>query len=103
MSLSEYRMGFPSVPLVPKCRQQCSVSAPYRNPKTLQCRPQTRSEPAGAPVSISAYWFLGTVNRVFLSNSYNIEVPPVPTDEPRSVFATFIGYSHDDNEIYVWA
>ena len=31
------------------------------------------------------------------------EVPPVEGDAPRIVLATFIGYSPDDPEIYVWS
>ena len=31
------------------------------------------------------------------------EVPPVPGDRPRVVLAVFIGYSDDDDEIFVWS
>ena len=31
------------------------------------------------------------------------EVPPVEGDAPRIVLATFIGYSPDDPEVYVWS
>ncbi|MFN8445431.1 MAG: hypothetical protein U0175_31870 [Caldilineaceae bacterium] len=31
------------------------------------------------------------------------EIPPLDGDDPRAVLATFIGYSPDDREIFVWA
>ena len=31
------------------------------------------------------------------------EVPAVEGDQPRIVLATFIGYSPDDPEVYVWS
>ncbi len=31
------------------------------------------------------------------------EIPALEGDNPRAVLAVFIGYSEDDNEIYVWA
>ncbi|HMN26732.1 MAG TPA: hypothetical protein PKE45_01160 [Caldilineaceae bacterium] len=31
------------------------------------------------------------------------EIPPLDGDDPRIVLAVFIGYSPDDNEIYVWS
>lgn len=31
------------------------------------------------------------------------EIPPIDGDNPRAVLAVFIGYSEDDDEIYVWA
>lgn len=31
------------------------------------------------------------------------EIPPLEGDNPRAVLAVFIGYSEDDDEIYVWS
>jgi hypothetical protein len=31
------------------------------------------------------------------------EVPGVPGELPRIVLATFIGYSPDDDEVFVWS
>ena len=31
------------------------------------------------------------------------EIPPLEGDDPRAVLAVFIGYSADDDEIYVWS
>ena len=31
------------------------------------------------------------------------EIPPLDGDNPRAVLATFIGYSPEDREIFVWA
>jgi hypothetical protein len=31
------------------------------------------------------------------------EVPAVQGDQPRIVLATFIGYSHEDPEVWVWS
>lgn len=41
---------------------------------------------------------------LYFFNTRNIhEIPPLDGDNPRIVLATFIGYSEDDPEIYVWA
>ena len=31
------------------------------------------------------------------------EIPAIDGDNPRAVLAVFIGYSEDDDEIFVWA
>ena len=40
----------------------------------------------------------------YLFNSGCIhEVPKIEGDQPRIVLAVFIGYSHDDDEMFVWS
>lgn len=54
--------------------------------------------------NLSNYKIALTPGDLYFFNTRCIhEIPAIEGDDPRAVLAVFIGYSEDDNEIYVWS